>query len=184
MKRKQHSVVLAGLLAVALALSGCKGMRSTEDAGETGGSTLGSSTSSGGQAGTSGATGTGGSGSYGAGSKTDTSGNPMGASGSSGSSGAMGSGTASTAGVQTQEGATSMPNSTVLAIEPVPKSAAATGAVGSSGAAGTTGSSGAGESYRITLRLDDGSTQVVTQDTVPDFRSGDRVHVESGVIHR
>ena len=143
MKRKQQSVVLAGLLAVALALSGCKGMRSTDDAGETGGSTLGSSTSS----------------------------------------GAMGSGTASTAGAQPQESTASMPNSTVLAIEPVPKSAAATGAVGSS-TAGTTGSSGAGEAYRITLRMDDGSTQVVTQDAIPDFRSGDRVHVESGVIHR
>ena len=155
MKRKQHNVALAGLLAAALALSGCKGMRSTDDAGETGGSTLGSSTSSG----------------------------AMGTSGSSGTSGAMGSGTASTAGAQPQESAASMPNSTVLAIEPVPKSAAATGAVGSS-TAGTTGSSGAGEAYRITLRMDDGSTQVVTQDAIPDFRSGDRVHVESGVIHR
>lgn len=153
MNRKQQSVVLAGLLAVALAMSGCKGTRSSEDAGETGGSTLGSSTSSGGQA---------------------------------GASSAMGSGTASSAG-QPQAGATSMPNSmpnsTVLAIEPVPKSAAATGAVGSS-TAGTTGSSGAGEAYRITVRMDDGSTQVLTQDTIPDFRSGDRVHVESGVIHR
>ena len=154
MKRKQHSVVLAGLLAVALALSGCKGMRSTDDAGETGGSTLGSSTGS----------------------------SPM-TTGSSGASGAMGTGTASSTSAQPQEGATSMPNSTVLAIEPVPKSAAATGAVGSS-TAGTTGSSGAGEAYRITLRMDDGSTQVVTQDAIPDFRSGDRVHVESGVIHR
>jgi hypothetical protein len=187
MNQQQQSVVLAGLLAVALALSGCTGMRSSEDAGETGGSTLGSSTSGGGQSGTSGATGTGGSGSYGAGSKTDTSGNPMGTrgssgtSGSSGASGAMGSGTASTAG-QPQEGAISMPNSTVLAIEPVPKSVGATGAVGSSGAAGTTGSSGAGQAYRITLRMDDGSTQVVTQETMPDFRSGDRVQVESGVI--
>ena len=153
MKRKQQSVVLAGLLAVALALSGCKGMRSTDDAGETGGSTLGSSTGS----------------------------SPM-TTGSSGASGAMGTGTASSTSAQTQEGATSMPNSTVLAIEPVPKSAA-TGAVGSS-TAGSTGSSGAGEAYRITVRMDDGSTQVLTQDTIPDFRSGDRVHVESGVIHR
>jgi uncharacterized protein YceK len=167
MKRKQPSTVLAGLLAVALALSGCKSMNSTDDAAETGGSTLGSSTA--------------GSWQTGADSKTGMSDKPMGTSGSSGASGAMGSGTA---GVQKQEGATSMPNSTVLAIEPVPKSAAATGAVGSSGASGTTGGSGAGEAYRITLRLDDGSTQVLTQDTIPDFRSGDRVHVESGVIHR
>lgn len=167
MNRKQQSVILAGLLAVSLALSGCKGMRSSDEAGQTGGSTLGSSTSSG-QAG------------YGAGSKSEM-GASMGTSGSSGTGGAMGSGTASTMGAQTQEGAMSMPNSTVLAIEPMPKSAAM-GAVGSSGAAGTTGSSG--EAYRITLRMDDGSTQVVTQDTIPEFRSGDRVRVESGMIRR
>jgi outer membrane lipoprotein SlyB len=38
--------------------------------------------------------------------------------------------------------------------------------------------------YRITLRMDDGSTQVVTQDTTPDFRSGDRVNLSGGAIRR
>lgn len=162
MIRQQQSVVLAGMLAVALALSGCKGMG--ENAGAAGGSTQGSAT---------------GSGPAGAGSANT----PMGTSGSSGASGAMGSGSAAT---QPRESATGMPNSTVLAIETVPKPAAAgaTGALGSSGAAGATGSPGSGQAYRITLRLDDGSTQVITQESIPDFRSGDRVQVESGVIQR
>jgi outer membrane lipoprotein SlyB len=38
--------------------------------------------------------------------------------------------------------------------------------------------------YRVTLRMDDGSTQVVTQETTPDFRSGDRVNHSGGAIQR
>ncbi len=61
--------------------------------------------------------------------------------------------------------------------------------MGSSGAAGSTGSSGAAgatgaNSYRVTVRMDDGSTQVITQDSTPAFRSGDRVSVASGAIQR
>jgi outer membrane lipoprotein SlyB len=54
------------------------------------------------------------------------------------------------------------------------------GAMGSS-AGGTTGSS-ADRVYRVTLRMDDGSTQVVTQQTTPDYRTGDRVSLAGGVI--
>jgi hypothetical protein len=32
--------------------------------------------------------------------------------------------------------------------------------------------------------MDDGSTQIVTHDSTPDFRSGDRVNVTSGAIRR
>jgi hypothetical protein len=32
--------------------------------------------------------------------------------------------------------------------------------------------------------MDDGSTQVITQDATPDFRSGDRISVASGAIQR
>jgi outer membrane lipoprotein SlyB len=56
------------------------------------------------------------------------------------------------------------------------------GATGSS-ATGTSGSSMTSDRvYRITLRMDDGSTQVVTQEATPDFRSGDRVNHSSGMI--
>lgn len=73
------------------------------------------------------------------------------------------------------------PNSTVLNIELVPAaSAEAMGAVGASGAAGATGSN----LYRVTVRMDDGSTQVLTYGSTPDFRSGDRVNVTGGRILR
>jgi outer membrane lipoprotein SlyB len=56
-------------------------------------------------------------------------------------------------------------------------------AVGSSGSSGATGASGGADRvYRISLRIDDGSTQVITQETTPDFRSGDRVSLTAGLI--
>jgi outer membrane lipoprotein SlyB len=79
-----------------------------------------------------------------------------------------------------------MPNGTVLAIEVMPSSSVGTesGSMGASGAAGATGSSGSDQSYRVTVRKDDGSTEVVTHNSTPDFRSGDRINVTSGVIQR
>jgi outer membrane lipoprotein SlyB len=87
--------------------------------------------------------------------------------------------------------ASSTPNATVMAVEVVPRQAGSSSgagsvgaaAVGSSGTTGSTGSStGSDRVYRITLRMDDGSTQVVTQETTPDFRSGDRVSLAGGMI--
>jgi outer membrane lipoprotein SlyB len=52
-----------------------------------------------------------------------------------------------------------------------------------SSSGGTTGSSGGSDrTYRVTLRMDDGSTQVVSQTATPDFRSGDRVTLAGGTI--
>jgi outer membrane lipoprotein SlyB len=60
--------------------------------------------------------------------------------------------------------------------------AAGAAAVGGSSASGTTGSSSTDRVYRVTLRMDDGSAQVITQETTPDFRSGDRVNLTGGMI--
>lgn len=38
--------------------------------------------------------------------------------------------------------------------------------------------------YRITLRMDNGSTQAVVQDAVPGLRVGDRIRVSNGAIER
>jgi hypothetical protein len=87
--------------------------------------------------------------------------------------------------------ASSSPNATVVSIDIMPRQgAAATGAgtvagaaVGGSGSAGATGSSMETDRvYRVTLRMDDGSTRVVTQETTPDYRAGDRVNLTSGAI--
>lgn len=75
----------------------------------------------------------------------------------------------------------SAPNAIVMSIEPMPRQ----GAVGGSGTAGATGSStGEDKMYRVTLRMDDGTTRVVTQEKAPDYRTGDRVHMMDGVISR
>ena len=194
MKQKHQSVFLAGLLALAVGLSACSSWRgggmgssgSSGTSGETGSSGTATGTSnSGGMSGTGGGTGSQGSGSWGGGS-----------SGSSGTSGTAGSSsgydTSGGAGMEQQRGASAAattPNATVAAIEVMPRSgdttmegetAGASTAQGSS-AGGTTGSS-ADRVYRVTLRMDDGSTQVVTQQTTPDFRTGDRVSLAGGVI--
>jgi outer membrane lipoprotein SlyB len=74
-----------------------------------------------------------------------------------------------------------------VAIEQVARPAGGIGGAGATGSSGT-GTSGSSMTsdrvYRITLRMDDGSTQVVTQETMPDFRSGDRVNHSSGMISR
>jgi hypothetical protein len=80
------------------------------------------------------------------------------------------------------------PNATVAAIEVMPRSGSAT-TEGDSSASAAMGSSSGGSTgsspdrvYRVTLRMDDGSTQVVTQQTTPDFRTGDRVSLTGGAI--
>lgn len=98
---------------------------------------------------------------------------------------------ASPAQAQAQAGSTMMPagppNAVVIAIDTIParSAAAADSAVGGSGTSGTSGSStGTDKMYRITLRMDDGSTRVVTQEKAPTFSSGDRVNMMDGMISR
>lgn len=203
MKHTQQSVALAGLLALALAISGCNAMRggtssgssgssgTTSDSGyETNKSTTSSPTSTSGSSGTTGNTG-----------DASTTGVPeteviqdgTGTSGASGMSGSTGSDTSSMQDDRGKHSSTSgaqptkaVPNSTVLALEILPPSSGITegdASMGTSGAAGATGST-PGHSYRVTVRMDDGSTQVVTHSTTPDFRSGDRINVTSGAIQR
>lgn len=87
--------------------------------------------------------------------------------------------------------AAAAPNSVVTLIEVVPRQAGAASAaagtmagaaVGGTGAAGTTATSD--RVYRITLQMDDGTTRVVTQEWAPTFRSGDRVNLTGGEIQR
>jgi hypothetical protein len=157
MNRKQHNVVLAGLLA--LALAGCSSTRGGSSADEMGGagSTGSGMTSSGGTAGTAGTAGAEG--------------------GSMASPTTQSQGAAGTA---TMPGM--MPNAVVTSIEAMPRQSAGA-AVGGSGTTGTTGSSmGEDKMYRITLRMDDGTTRVVMQDKAPTFRMGDRVNMTDGAI--
>jgi hypothetical protein len=99
----------------------------------------------------------------------------------SGTSGTGGSGTSSSSGgAQAPQAA---PNAIVVAIDLVPNPSEAGGTqMGASGTAGTTGASPGGQLYRITLKMDDGTTRIVTSDKAPGFRNGDRVNMTDGLI--
>ena len=119
--------------------------------------------------------------------------------GTSGSQGATDSGSAR---MQDERGdqpaaaaRTPAPNGTVLSIAPAPAPAPAPAlapngvskrdaSMGASGTAGTSGSGGASQSYRVTVRMDDGITEVITYTGTPDFRRGERINVADGAILR
>lgn len=45
-------------------------------------------------------------------------------------------------------------------------------------------SRGADETFRVTVRMDNGVFQTITQDNITDLRSGDRVRVDNGRLYR
>lgn len=158
MNRNQQSV-MAGLLA--LALAGCGSTKPGGDEMAAGATASGAGTSSTSQAATPATSGA---------AATAATEMPM----------ATQPQTPATQGPSTMPGM--LPNAVVVSIETVPRQGA-TGAVGGSG--GTTSSSmGQDKQYRVTLRMDDGATRVVTQDKPPAFRNGDRVNMLDGVITR
>jgi len=203
MKRLYPTVVLTGMLAVALSLSACSSWRANEGTSASGSSgAAGATGSSNGGSGARaadattqpgigsqslGATGDpaaqAGAGAYPSGIQSGAAADQSGAVGASGASGATGTSDAQDQSMQRSAPppvANTTPNSTVISIEPL-----ASSSTGSSGASGTSGSTaGAEQAYRVTLRMDDGSTQVVSQATAPTYRSGDRVNLSSGVISR
>jgi hypothetical protein len=183
MKRKQASVLWAGLLAFAMAGCSSTGMydsnmtASTTDAAQGGGLGAVNSTSDSGTA-----------------ASADTADNYGRNSAATTGSGTEQTSTPPAAGqTGTQQpvttGTPTMPtNSTVTSIEVVqrhPGSATTDSTtIGSSGT-GATGSSTMGDRmYRITVRMDDGTSQVVTQESAPSFVTGERVRTVSGAIQR
>jgi hypothetical protein len=162
----------------------------------TGGTTTGGTTASGTTAGGTTAGGTTASG-------TTASGTTDSGSGGSGDSSASGQSTTGSSGgstasdtratgqtAQTEQAASALrtPNSTVTSIEIVQRQGAGatgSGTAGASTAAGAATGTTMGERvYRITLRMDDGSSQVITQEWAPTFSTGDRVRMNSGAIQR
>lgn len=178
MKRIEQSVLLAGLLA--FGLSACTSMRGddtasttpTESATGVSYGTSGTAGATAGQSSTMGSTGTAGTGT----------GTGTGATGTAGTSETpSATGTTST----DPQSAAVVPNSVVTMIEVVPRQGDATGAGTLAGAAvGGTAGATSDRVYRVTLRMDDGSTRVVTQEWAPTFRSGDRVNLSGGEIQR
>lgn len=78
-------------------------------------------------------------------------------------------------------------SATVQSIETVPRSmdqGSADMQAGTSGTAGSTSGAAGNMLYRVTLRLDDGTTRTFVQNTQPAFQIGDRVSVQKGVMQR
>ena len=76
---------------------------------------------------------------------------------------------------------------TVQSIVTVPRSlhqGSADSQAGTSGTAGGTSGPADNMLYRVTLRLDDGTTRTFMQNTQPAFQIGDRVSVQKGVMQR
>jgi hypothetical protein len=81
----------------------------------------------------------------------------------------------------------SIASATVQSIEPVPRGmdqASGEAQMGSSGTAGTTAGSAGNTMYRVTLRLDDGSTRAIMQNSAPTYQTGDRVKMVNGLVQR
>ncbi len=98
----------------------------------------------------------------------------------------------SATGTTSQSTAMATPGVVVL-IETIPRGQAGTmdnpasGTTSQSGTSGTAGVTGSSSdvAYRITVRLDDGTTRVMTQQAAPSFQTGDRVRMGSdGVLQR
>ncbi|MBP1207623.1 hypothetical protein JOD97_005706 [Duganella sp. 1411] len=104
----------------------------------------------------------------------------MGSSGSTGSSGSMGSmgstgGAADSSTAQTSYG-------TVQAIDQMQRQDVGAGAVGAAAAGGTMTGSPTDRVYRVTVRMDDGSSQLIVVDSMPPYKIGDRVRYNNGTL--
>lgn len=78
-------------------------------------------------------------------------------------------------------------SATVQSIVSVPRSMdqdCANMQAGTSGTAGSTSGAAGNMLYRVTLRLDDGTTRTFMQNTQPAFQIGERVTVQKGVMQR
>jgi len=78
-------------------------------------------------------------------------------------------------------------SATVQSIEIVPRSmdqGSGDMQTGTSGTGGTGGAAANNMLYRVTLKLDDGSTRTFLQNTQPGFQIGDLVSVQKGVLQR
>ena len=87
----------------------------------------------------------------------------------------------------TDQSGMNISSATVQSIVTVPRGMDQGSADMQAGTSGTSGStSGAADNmlYRVTLRLDDGTTRTFMQNTQPVFQIGDRVSVQKGVMQR
>jgi hypothetical protein len=88
-----------------------------------------------------------------------------------------GSGGAGTTGATSGSSAQTM-YGVVAAIDQMQRQDVGVGAVGAAAAGGSTAGVPTDRVYRVTVRMDDGSSQMVVVDTAPSYRIGDRVRYD------
>ncbi|OBV39370.1 hypothetical protein [Janthinobacterium psychrotolerans] len=187
--RAKTSSALAGLLCLLLGACSSTGSDSTamNRSGENYSSTAGSDQSMTGS-GASGTTGTGST--SGSGSISSAGSSDMGSTGTSGSDGRTATANNASSMDGSQSGVT-IASATVMSIEPVARGmdlGSGETQAGSSGTAGSTAGAAAGGTgnmmYRVTLRLDDGSTRAIMQNSQPGYQVGDRVKMVNGLLQK
>jgi hypothetical protein len=114
-------------------------------------------------------------------SATDSSNTQDGSTSSYGNTGSSTAATAPTAGSTTTMAQTAY--GVVQTIEQVTRQDVGLGAVGAAAAGGTMGSP-TEKVYRVKVKLDDGSEQVVVVDTMPTYQVGDRIRYSNGTLQR
>lgn len=170
--RAKNTLALAGLSCVLLAAC------SSTDSGSTAMSRSGENYSSTADSGSS-VTSTG--------SATQAGTTPTPASSDTGSMSATTSGGGSDMSMDGSQSGVSIASATVQSIEPMARGmdqASGEAQMGSSGTAGTTAGSAGNTMYRVTLRLDDGSTRAIMQNSAPTYQTGDRVKMVNGLVQR
>lgn len=104
-----------------------------------------------------------------------------------GSTSSYGNSSSSTAATGTMAGSTTTIAQTaygvVQAIEQVTRQDVGLGAVGAAAAGGSMGSP-MDKVYRVKVKLDDGSEQIVVVDTMPTYQVGDRIRYSNGNLQR
>lgn len=96
----------------------------------------------------------------------------------------MSSNMSSTMSSDTGQASLNISSATVQSIEAVPRSMDQGTGDMQAGTSGTAGSTSANVIYRVTLRLDDGTTRTFVQNSQPAFQIGDRVSVQKGVMQK
>lgn len=103
--------------------------------------------------------------------------------GSSGT-GSMGSSSAGSMGSTSGMGGSTAQTSygTVQAIDQMQRQDVGVGAMGAAAAGGAMAGSPTDRVYRVTVRMDDGSSQLIVVDSMPPYKIGDRVRYNNGTL--
>jgi hypothetical protein len=102
--------------------------------------------------------------------------------GSSTSSGSMGS-TAGSMGATSDSATAQASYGTVQAIDQMQRQDVGVGAIGAAAAGGAMTGSPTDRVYRVTVRMEDGSSQLIVVDSMPSFKIGDRVRYSNGTLN-